>query len=185
MYTWKRNPVAFAKGKEGEIFKCSSDEYENGKYCVMKLFKKTKSVRKFLNEADFQRRAAVVGVAPPVIDFYAAKKKGKKGNESYLITELCDLTILEYIKKQKNLTDNEFEQIHELYKKLDSVNILHNDANPNNLMVSSHPVKRFYLIDYGLAKNGNNNTTICYPLMARRLQQEIDKFTNNPKQPKS
>ena len=138
----------------------------------MKKFDPKKSAATFIKEVDHQRAAAEMGVAPPIIDFYVGGS-GDKGKQSYLVTEKCDQSVLSVIQSQKgSLTDEQWDEIINLYKKLDTIPILHNDANPMNLMLKFGPTRRFYLIDFGSSKRSKGNMTTCFPLMRDRLMRE-------------
>ena len=137
----------------------------------MKSFKPGKSNTKFIREVDLHRAASTINIAPQIIDFYIGGTDKKKGPSSYIIMEKLDQTVLPIIKSQGKLRDEQWNEIMNLYKKLDSINILHNDANLCNIMYRFHP-PRFYLIDFGMAKVGMGNMTISYPLLRSRLLRE-------------
>ena len=146
---------------------------------IMKVFKKGKSNKTFLKEVDLHRAAAEIGVAPPIIDFYVGGTDSKKGAQSYIVMEQLDRTVLNIIKSQKALTDSQWKEIINLYRKLDTISILHNDANPNNLMYQFHPVPRFFLIDFGMSKRARGNVEISYQLLRTRLLREEKLFSNS------
>ena len=94
--------------------------------------------------------------------------------------EKLDVTVLDIIKQNGELSDEQWGEIISLYKKLDNIQILHNDANPMNLMMQYHPKRRFYLIDFGMSKRSRGNVTISYPLLRTRLLREEKRATHNP-----
>ena len=140
-------------GKEGTVYLVKIDDIEY----AQKTFKKTKSVTNIKREVDFQIKAAEVNVAPKVIDVNLKNKS--------ITMEKMDKTVLEVLKDQDGvLTDDQQRKILKLYKKLDKIGILHNDANPLNLMIKGD---EWRLIDYGMTKKigkthkENPNLTIC------------------------
>ena len=139
----------------------------------MKLFKKGKSNTTFIREVDLHRVAAEIGVAPPIVDFYVGGTDRAKGAQSYIVMEKLDQTVLNIIKSQGQLSDEQWNEIITLYRKLDTISILHNDSNPQNLMMQFACAKRrFFLIDFGMSKRGKGNMTISYPLLRARLLRE-------------
>ena len=140
-------------GKEGTIYLVKIDDNEY----AQKTFKKKKSAANIKREVDFQIKAAEVDVAPKVIDVNLKNKS--------ITMEKMDKTVLEVLKDQDGvLTDDQQIKIVKLYEKLDKIGILHNDANPLNLMIKGD---EWRLIDYGMTKKigkthkENPNLTIC------------------------
>jgi tRNA A-37 threonylcarbamoyl transferase component Bud32 len=90
-------------------------------------------------------------------------------NPPSITMEKMDKTVLEVLKDQDGiLTDDQQRKILKLYEKLDKIGILHNDANPLNLMIKGD---EWRLIDYGMTKKianthkENPNLTICLRLL--------------------
>ena len=126
-------------GKEGSVFKENIDGIEYAR----KEFKATKSFARVKREADYQKLAADVGVAPTVIDV------SSKPTPS-ITMEKMDGTILDLLESNGGrLTDEQQLKILSLYQRLDEIGILHNDSNPLNLMYIGD---NFKLIDYGFTK---------------------------------
>jgi len=151
----------------------------------MKLFKKGKSNKTFIKEVDCHRAAAELGVAPRIIDFYVGGTVKGLGPLSYIVMEKCDQSIIGLLKSQKGiLTQLQQNEIENLYKKLDTILILHNDSNLNNLMIKFCPNFKFYLIDYGMSKKTKGNMTTSYPLMMQRITRESNAIIKNSDQKK-
>ena len=126
---------------------------------AMKEFKATKSAAKVAKEADFQAQAAAVDAAPAVV----AVPGGKPPS---IVMECMDRTAVEVCRAQGgSLTDAQQWKILALYEALDGIRVLHNDANPLNLMCRRAPGaaaaatasadeehEQWRLIDYGFAK---------------------------------
>ena len=131
-----------------------------GPMYAMKEFKATKSAAKVAKEADFQAQAAAVDAAPAVV----AVPGGKPPS---IVMECMDRTAVEVCRAQGgSLTDAQQWKILALYEALDGIRVLHNDANPLNLMSRRAPGaaaataaagadeehEQWRLIDYGFAK---------------------------------
>ena len=128
------------KGKEGTVFLVIDSK--DGKKYAMKTFKTRKSSKTLTTEAEFQIEAYKAGVAPKVI-LYSPEGK-------FIVMDLMERTLMQIIEDQKgHLTENQQKQIIDLYRKLDKIGIVHNDANPLNIMEKKG---RLYLIDYGFTK---------------------------------
>jgi len=180
MFNWQHEPESFESGRQGTIYKCWSPQYDDGKKkYVMKKFKKNKSNTTFIKEVDMQRCAAEVGVAPPIIDFYIGGTDKTKGDHSYIVMEKLDQTIFNIIRSQGKLTDDQWKELIKLYEKLDSINVIHNDANPMNVMMKFGPTPRFLLLDYGMSKRGHGNMHISYPLLRARLLREEERISSS------
>ena len=140
----KTTPSDFVKvrqlgkpGKEGVVYLVTNgyDKY------AMKTFRKTKSGATLEKEAFYQHVASKKGISPRIIEY--------NPDDKYIIMELLDKTLMEIIEAQKGLSKSQQEQILQLYKKLDEVGVMLNDANPLNIMEKNG---RLYAIDYGFAK---------------------------------
>lgn len=150
-------------GKEGTVYLVTID----GKEYAKKEFKSSKSILRVKTEADFQKKAADVGVAPNVIEISTQRPP-------YIIMEKMDCNVLDVIKNQNGeLTEDQQKNILSLYKRLDNIGILHNDSNPLNLMYSG---KDWKLVDYGFSKkittkhctNPNLNITVRFLLKSTK-----------------
>jgi tRNA A-37 threonylcarbamoyl transferase component Bud32 len=130
-------------GKEGTVYleKYIVDGKETD--CAKKVFKSGKSVNRVQREAKFQNDAASYDVAPKIYNIDLS-------NPPSITMEKMDKTIIEILKEQNgSLTDKQQKDILNLYQKLDNNGLLHNDANPLNLMIKGNEWK---LIDYGFSK---------------------------------
>ena len=59
------------QGKEGDVWIVKTNDYT----CVLKQFKKTKSVNKLKREAEFQAQAAAAGITPAVLHVDEREKR--------------------------------------------------------------------------------------------------------------
>jgi len=139
-----RHKISGREGKDGITFIAQG---RSGREYAIKMFKPSKSSAKISEEANLQRKAAAVGVAPAV---YAVNPTQK-----YIVMEKMKETIVAY--KQRLHGDAQWElprgfqaQLYALCVRLDRGDVLHNDGNPLNLMLSDSG--RLFIIDYGLSK---------------------------------
>lgn len=125
-------------GKEGITYRVTTknDEY------AMKTFKKSKSSERLLREAELQKMAADMDIAPRVIDIDTVSK--------YIVMEKLDNHLIDIIKRQGGLTTSQQRQIIHAYKKLDKAGVFHADINLQNFMYKG---KKLYIIDYGKARH--------------------------------
>lgn len=126
-------------GKEGTVFLVSHPD--TMKKYAMKTFRKKKSGKTLEKEAFFQYLASRKGISPKIIEY--------NPEEKYIVMETLNRTLMDIVKTQGTLTDNQQKQILELYRKLDSIGVMLNDANPLNIMEKDG---RLYTIDYGFSK---------------------------------
>lgn len=126
-------------GKEGITYRVTT---KNGKEYAMKTFKKTKSSDRLQREAELQKMAADLDIAPQVIDVDTVSK--------YIVMEQMDGHLWDIVKKQDGLSIAQQKQILHLYKKLDKAGVFHGDINPLNFMLKG---KRLFVIDYGKARH--------------------------------
>lgn len=133
-----------SRGKEGTTYMVA--DIETKKKYAMKTFKKTKSPNTLLREIEFQRLAHDHHVAPKVVDYNLEEK--------WIVMDLLDRTLLDILNEQNNtLTEDQQKQIIQLFENLDKAGIVHNDANPLNIMELKG---KFYMIDYGFSKFSNH-----------------------------
>lgn len=137
----------FAEGKEGKISAVSV----NGHVCIMKQFKKQKSVDRLKKEAAFQTAAAALGVAPPVLHVDEVEKRIFMEGLPYLFLDIAKT------RRPPAMLMDEVARIEYIFNTLDANNIFHNDGNCRNLMMDANGV--IFLIDYGMAKKPNNKKT--------------------------
>ena len=134
------------KGKEGTAFLVVNIN-TNKKY-AMKTFKKRKSSKTLFQEIKFQHIASKENISPKIYDYNL--------DEKWFVMDLMDRTLLDVLEEQKSiLTLDQQHQILNLFDKLDNIGIVHNDANPLNFMEKNG---KFYLIDFGFAKNKNHSS---------------------------
>ena len=117
---------------------------------VVKLFKYKKSLNKIKTEYNILKKVSEAGLGPKL---YQSDIENKR----YIIMERLDLTLNQYLK-EKNFTLNDLKLIIKLYEKLGQIGIAHNDTNiTRNIMFKDN---RFYLIDFGMAREVKKNKNI-------------------------
>ena len=144
---WVQERQLGERGKEGTVYLVRAGG--RGPVHAMKKFKATKSAAKVAKEADFQARAAAVDAAPAVVDVPSGKPPS-------IVMERMERTSVEVCTAQDGaLTEAQQWSILALYEALDGIQVLHNDANPLNLMcrTAGSGEEQWRLIDYGFAKN--------------------------------
>lgn len=145
------------KGKEGTTFLVIDSQTE--KPYAMKCFKKQKSSATLVKEAAYQMRAFKAGVAPEVF----ACDRDKK----CIVMTLLDRSLMDIIKSNDGHIPDKYQyQLLSLYRLLDDEGIVHNDANPLNVMEKDD---RLYLIDYGFTKESSHKDFKKY----KRPNEEI------------
>jgi len=126
-------------GQDGAQGVVSLVEFPNGLRAAMKQFKPNKSSNRIKSEADFQQRAAMVGIAPEVMHVDVENKR--------IFMEAMGVRIVDVLKKgSSKLTKDLYHIMHTL----DELGILHNDGNALNLMLDNN--EQLKIIDFGLAK---------------------------------
>ena len=127
-------------GKEGVTFLV--ERKKDNKMFAMKTFKKTKSKKNILHEANCQNMASKTGVCPKVIDIDL--------ENNFIVMEKLEIHLYEVMKKQKGILSKvQQQQIYNIYKKLDDANIFHADSNILNYMFQDD---KLYIIDFGMSK---------------------------------
>jgi tRNA A-37 threonylcarbamoyl transferase component Bud32 len=140
---WIRMGQLGKTGKDGTAYLVTN---KKGEEYAMKTFRKQKSSDKIRKEAELQKRAAEMGVAPEVYDVDTVGK--------YIVMEKMDKHLINSLQEQKGLlTKTQQKQIIHLYKRLDEANVFHGDANPLNYMYLG---RTLYIIDFGMAKAVTN-----------------------------
>lgn len=174
------------KGKQGTVTEVTSAAYGTLRF-IKKQFNNKKSITSFLKEIEYQRRASEIGVSPKIIDFCLnphqatstldkIKGWGSLSVGPYVIMEKRGINLCQYLEKQGKIYETQLQQINELYNKLDSIGIQHNDANLGNIVVVDNAKKphTFQLIDFGMATAtpGKNNDA-SKKLLKIRIQREL------------
>ena len=134
----------FAEGNEGKISAVSV----NGHVCIMKQFKKQKSVARIKKEAAFQAAAANLGVAPSVLHVDEVEKRIFMEGLPHLFLDIAKT------RTPAIMLPSEVARIEFIFNTLDANDIFHNDGNCRNLMMDANGV--LFLIDYGMAKKPTN-----------------------------
>jgi tRNA A-37 threonylcarbamoyl transferase component Bud32 len=133
------------KGKEGVTYLVKRKK--DGKEFAMKTFKKNKSKKNILHEANCQNIVSKIGICPKVIDVDL--------ENNFIVMEKLECHLYEIMKKQKgNLTKNQQQQIFNIFKKLDEANVFHADSNILNYMMSGDKI---FIIDFGMSKMIDDN----------------------------
>ena len=126
-------------GEDGAQGVLSLVQFPNGLRAAMKQFKSTKSTNRIQQEADFQKSAAAVGIAPAVMHVDLAKRR--------IFMEPMQSRVVDVLKESHQQFKDDLLNI---MVTLDNIGILHNDGNPLNLMLNSED--KLQIIDFGLAK---------------------------------
>ncbi len=173
-------------GKDGIALRlnCGGTDY------ALKFFVPKKNHKKIKNEALFQQMAANIGISPKI---YAVKLPENKTQYPYIAMEIVKGPRFVDFKERSvpnpviSAKDGRYmvikpkvqKEIYEIFDKLDSVGVLHNDGNILNLMWDSSKDKPV-LIDYGFGKlfslkdlknrgpNPNIDTTLYAMLLGSR-----------------
>ena len=155
-------------GQDGAQGVVSLVEFPNGLRAAMKQFKKTKSEARIQAEADFQTRASEAGIAPEVMHVDLDKKR--------IFMEPMNARIVDVIQGQHARFA---EDLNNIMKTLDDINILHNDGNALNLMLNQRD--KLQIIDFGLAKeitpkvrkkwNGEPNIRVTLHMLRKGLRK--------------
>lgn len=126
------------KGKEGVTYLVRT---KDNKEYAMKTFKKTKSSDKIRKEADLQATAALLGIAPKVIEIDTTSKR--------IIMEKMDTHLIDIMKKQNgDLLISQQKQLIRIFKDLDKAKVFHADSNILNYMFKN---KKLFIIDFGMS----------------------------------
>lgn len=115
-------------------------EFPNGLRAAMKQFKRTKSAARIQAEADLQQKAFEAGISPEIMHVDLENRR--------IFMEPMRVRLVDVLKR--TCTQFEDDLIH-IMKTLDNIDILHNDGNALNLMLSENDELK--IIDFGLAKN--------------------------------
>lgn len=128
------------KGKEGITYQVHN---RDGQEYAMKTFKKTKSVKTLVLEAELQQLAAESGIAPQITDVNTDTK--------YIVMQKLDTHLVSKMEKQQGcMTQGQQKQVINIFKKLDKCKIFHGDINPMNFMYKK---SKLYIIDFGMSKH--------------------------------
>ena len=92
-----------------------------------------------------------------------------KNNNIYLFIERADCNLLQFIKEHGNININIWRKVYTEVKEsiefLHSINIIHCDIQPKNIMYSKKKDK-FFVIDFGLAEWAKNQHNVDYEMLA-------------------
>ena len=155
-------------------------DHKTEKYYAMKTYKKHKSVNIIKKEFDLQNIASKHGISPKVIDINETDK--------YIVMEKMEKTLVDLINEQNGyLSSTQQNQIIHLFYELDKLEIFHNDPNPLNIMLDKN--NKFYIIDFGFARNFNlkdyknfgthpNKSVLCLGLLIwlKKIGFDCSKF---------
>jgi tRNA A-37 threonylcarbamoyl transferase component Bud32 len=127
-------------GKDGTTYLVK--DKKNKEY-AMKTFKKTKSKKNILQEAQCQLQASKLNICPKIYDFNV--------DENYIVMDKLESHLYEIMKKQKgNLTKTQQEDVYNIFQKLDESKVFHGDSNILNYMYGKD--NKLYIIDFGMSK---------------------------------
>jgi tRNA A-37 threonylcarbamoyl transferase component Bud32 len=127
-------------GKDGTTYLVK--DKKNKEY-AMKTFKKNKSKKNILQEAQCQLQASKLNICPKIYDFNV--------DENYIVMDKLDSHLYEIMKKQKgNLTKTQQEDVYNIFQKLDETKVFHGDSNILNYMYDKD--NKLYIIDFGMSK---------------------------------
>lgn len=118
----------------------------NGSEYAMKTFRKQKSSKNLLREAELCRMASHEGVAPQVYNTDTVSK--------YIVMETMDHHLYDVAEaKGKVLNEKQQRQVINLFKGLDKALVFHGDSNIMNYMYKG---RKLYIIDFGMAREINS-----------------------------
>ena len=127
-------------GKEAKTFSVR-DKHKQQDY-AMKTFRKNKSGDRIIEEVNFQKRCAGLGISPEIIDYST--------DEKYIVMEKMDGHLYETLESQQGLLSEKIQKrIVEIFKMLDKARVFHGDANIMNYMYKNGKI---YIIDFGFSK---------------------------------
>jgi tRNA A-37 threonylcarbamoyl transferase component Bud32 len=131
-------PIGY-KGKEGTVFTVKD---KKGQVFAMKKFRSGKSGARLENEAYLLEKACSIGISPLLIDY--------SRSNLWIVMEKLDSNLFDILKSTNGiLTKKVQQQMIDIFKKLDEIQIFHADPNPLNFMFKDG---KMYIIDYGFAK---------------------------------
>ena len=153
-----------AEGKDGHVLKVK----KGNQLGALKIFKKTKSIKKIVKEINFHKTAAQKKLAPPILSKWEITN-----NTKCYVTGFLPFTLKKVLSDQnKKLSTEQIKRIIYLFTELDKLKIYHNDDNiTRNILSDIDGV--FYLIDFGFSKKLKKNDT-NYRLLAK-----LNNITNN------
>ena len=145
-------------GGFGAVFK-SINVDDNKNYAIKMILKiNIDDEENFFNECNIMKKLESINV----IKYYESFKEKFENDEFYIIVmELCDLNLLEYLKKKEFISLEELREIliqfNNSLKKMFDNNIMHRDIKPENILIKyNNNNKLGYIIklsDFGLAKH--------------------------------
>lgn len=146
-----------AEGKDGHVLKVK----KGNQLGALKIFKKTKSIKKIVKEINFHKLAASKKLSPPILSKWEITNKTK-----CYVTGFLPFTLKRILSDQnKKLSTEQIKRIIYLFTELDKLKILHNDDNiTRNILADDEGA--FYLIDFGFSKKIKKNDT-NYRLLAK------------------
>ena len=144
-------------GGFGAVFKSKNLE-NNENYAIKMILKNNiKDKENFINECDVMKNLNSINI----IKYYENFEEKIENYEFYfMVMELCDLNLLEYLNKKKFINLDELREIliqfNNSLKHMFDNNIMHRDIKPENILIKyDNNNKLGYIIklsDFGLAK---------------------------------
>ena len=113
---------------------------------AMKTFRDTKSAADIKKEAQLQRKAASVGIAPSIFEVNTVL--------NFIVMDKMDKHLVDVIREQGGeVTKRQQSDILRIYRKLDECKVFHNDSNIQNYMYREN---KLFIIDFGISKDIDN-----------------------------
>jgi serine/threonine-protein kinase len=141
-------------GGNGDVWKCSGSQSDNGKQGAIKLLKKVKPkpYSRFLDEVKVIRENSDIPGIIPMMDSYLPEEI--KGAIPYYVMPVAKNA--ENCLKGKSLEEKieAILEIGETLKELHNRSIAHRDIKPSNLLKYN---SRYYLVDFGLVDYPDKN----------------------------
>lgn len=158
-------------GADGAAFKMTF----GGEEYVIKQFEKSKSRFAVLREAEFQHRAAEVGISPHVFVTYVPFSLDEP---VFIVMEKLERTLVEEVGKHGEIKERYQQEIIEQVHLLDKLHIRHNDLNGYNVMFDKHDHVK--LIDFGFAVHLEHPNNLVY---LASVWRQVDALQTLKKQP--
>ena len=159
-------------------FCCDSDCKYVGKVEHDIFYTGTKIIKqKYMDEINYQNRAAELKVSIPIIDTYQNPVK----NYGVIIMPALKITIANYIKlldMNKTHINKLLDSIVKCFMVLISNSIKHDDEHLSNVMISQND--EIVVIDFGSAiRINDSDRTLAFQNYIRRLSHEIGELLPN------
>ena len=141
------NSEIIGTGTFGKVYKTTIKK-TNESYAIKEFDFQKKEKSEILQEIEIMKKMNTEN-SVSFIDSYETKKK------YYIMMELCDFSLEEYIKKREPFSISEIKyllnQLNNAFKILNENNIIHRDLKPSNILISLKHLNKclIKLTDYG------------------------------------